>query len=111
MNQCGGLQGVIRTLLAEMIAREAPQLVIHQRQDRLERFAIPLSEMEKEFTQLHGGSRAHLPGFRQHAGCWLENTEMSVRTQAIVVKTHEMPGVSYAEAYAMVQLFIVFTNG
>jgi hypothetical protein len=36
---------------------------------------------------------------------------MSVRAQAIVVKTHELPGVSYAEGYAMVRLFIVFTNG
>jgi hypothetical protein len=52
---------VIRTLLPKLVVSEAPQLVIDQRQDRLQRLAIPVSPMKKEFTQLLGGGWAHLP--------------------------------------------------
>jgi hypothetical protein len=69
MTQRGGLQGVIRTLLPEMIVSESPQLVIDQRQDRLQRLAIPVSPMKKEFTQLLGGSWAHYSRAHHNAEC------------------------------------------
>jgi hypothetical protein len=51
VDECGRLQGVIRALLLEVIASQTSQLVIDERQNRLQCLAVPISPMEKQFAE------------------------------------------------------------
>jgi transposase-like protein len=49
------LQSVIGTLLLEVVASQPPQVVVNQRQNRLERLAISMSPLEEQLVDWHGG--------------------------------------------------------
>lgn len=56
VNECGGLQSVIGTLLPEVVASQPPQVVVNQRENRLERLAMSVSPLEEQLVDWHGGS-------------------------------------------------------
>jgi hypothetical protein len=47
---------MIRPVLPQLMVSQAPQLVIDERQEHLERLLIPFSAGAEEFAELLGGS-------------------------------------------------------
>jgi hypothetical protein len=62
VDEPGGLQRVIRAALPEVMAGQALQLIINERQDRLKRLAVAISPVQKQFADWARRLWGHLLG-------------------------------------------------